>query len=184
LKTVEEKMRLGVWYPQQRKRLSLTAGDPIEHVVRNDVGPATFFPINVKNLHRSRLAVNCTAYLEKIVDVSTSDPLFTTIVEMKWGATTLPTIMIAPGGCRQIDAFFVRESCPQQLLFNAWWTDFSGAVPKLRGPGDFKLTYAVSSANFPLVQQSFVVHLSNTLSEITFKACSPTCQLNHGFASL
>lgn len=48
------------------------------------------------------------------------------------------------------------------------FTDFSGAYPQISGAGDFELTYAAVSENFPVVRGIFRLHIGTQLNDVKF----------------
>lgn len=126
-----------------------------------------FFHINVRNLHREKLAINCYVYLEKAIRrPNTTIPLRT--IEFKWAGTLLPAIGIAPGTARAFDAFFIHHNHPTQLLFNAL-TDSGEYYPQIPpGIGEYEFSYVVMAENFAPARGTFTLDLRAALKDTTF----------------
>jgi len=82
--------------------------------------PARFFHIDVYNRHRSKIATNCYAYLEKARNVQTCKEIAFKTVEYKWAGYILPNAIILPKQTRRLDAFWVAHTAPTKLYFNAF----------------------------------------------------------------
>ena len=166
---VRERIREGLWSASHRRRLRLSPGEPIRGVCRTEEGLADFFPIAVENLHHRRSAANTFAFIEKIVDAQASECLFSTPVEIKWGGTVLPSVMISPGGVRLVDGIFVSHRDPRNAFFNAIWTDFSELIPRIPRAGEFHLTYCINSTSFPPARATFRAIIGKSLDDVSLR---------------
>jgi len=130
-------------------------------------GRARFYHIKVRNLHRQKIAYDCLAYLEKIVDLSTGKEKSFEIVEFKWKGVITREAAILPKEPRYLDAFHIYYDSQNivNLGINRFLIDFSGYEPPytLKGPGTFKLTYVVFSKNFSPARTTFNLHIGNRL---------------------
>lgn len=129
---------------------------------------ARFFHIRVRNLHPRKAAINCYGYIEHAYDISSGRDINIETIEFKWQGYTLPNAVIGPNSSRQLDAFYVFYETPTRLRFNLY-TDFSGYVPRINGPGDFKFIFLVISENFPPARNKFTLHIGNTIDDIHFQ---------------
>ena len=136
-------------------------------------GIARFYHIKVRNLHRQKIAHNCVAYLEKIVDLSTGKEKSFELVEFKWKGVKPREAAIPPKVSRYLDAFLIYYDSPNivHLGINRFLIDFSGYEPPyytLEGPGTFELTYVVFSENFPPARATFKLDIGNKLDDLKF----------------
>lgn len=140
-------------------------------------GIARFYHIKVRNLHRQKIAYDCLAYLEKIVDISTDEEKSFEIVEFKWKGIKTREAAILPKGFRYLDAFHIYYDSLNivYLGINRFLIDFSGygALYILEGPGKFELTYVVFSENFSPTRATFSLHIGNRLDDIKFYNGNP-----------
>ncbi len=174
--TVRERMRTGLWSPSNRRRLQLSAGKPMREVLRTDGQVADFFPIRVENLHHKKTAENAVVFLEKIVQAETSTLLFNRPLEIKWGGSILPSLMIPPGGERPADGFYLLHKDPGTPRFNTVWTDYGGYVPRICQPGVFHCTYCVRSTSFAPAWAEFRVTTGESVEAASFQLADS----NHG----
>lgn len=146
------------WNPSWKNALVLEASQPVNN------GDAMCFHVNVCNRHRGKLAVNCFAYLERVIKHPGTDIPVKTI-EFKWAATPLPSVSIAANTERAFDAFHVTHAQPGIVRFQVF-TDTVGYIPQLpRELGMYELTYAVTSTNFPTARAQFILDLRKSAAE-------------------
>jgi hypothetical protein len=131
--------------------------------------PARYFHIRVRNLHPRKAALNCYAYLERVRDISAHRDIRVETIEFKWAGYTLPNAVIGAGSERRLDAFWVPHNAPNVLQFNVF-ADSTEFIPRIRGPGDFEMTYVVVSENFAPARRTFLLHVGTRLDEIHFRA--------------
>ncbi len=172
---VQERIKNRSWEPRWKNVLTLER-EPTQFsdANRNAPGeprpfPGRFFHIDVCNRHRSKLAVNCYAYLEKAVNSETSKELPFKTVEYKWAGYTMPNATILPKQARRLDAFWIDHRNPTKLWFNAY-VDSSEYIPTVEGDGKYELTYVVVAENFPIARRRFALHLNKSLDLTTFTA--------------
>jgi len=127
-----------------------------------------YFSVRVRNLHPRKTALNCYAYLQHVRNMGTNTDVPVETIEYKWSGYTKPNAIIGPASARSFDAFWVSHQTPTRLGFSVF-TDSSQFVPRISGPGDFVLTYAVVSENFAPIQKEFVLRIGNQLDEIRFE---------------
>jgi hypothetical protein len=161
---IADKIQELQWIPHWKNQLRLERNSSeFEDAMRlPEKAGARFFHIHVRNLHLRKTAVNCYAYLEKAYNLTTNSDIPVETIELKWRAYTLPNAIIGPNSSRQFDAFWLFHHDPTRLQFNIF-TDFSGAYPQISGAGNFELTYAAVSENFPVVRGIFRLHIGNQL---------------------
>lgn len=143
------------WRPRWRKQLRLSRPDPSEGddmvtTVRTDGGPANlpvrFFHLTVENLHRDKMAVGCTAYVENIGDVETGEPIDFRPAELKWAGTRLPSVPIPAGRSRDLDACCILARDPGTIHFVSLSDSGKHMAPVSGRPVD--VSYVVLSENF------------------------------------
>lgn len=134
---------------------------------------ARFFHITVRNLNPYKHARNCYAFLERVYNSNKKELIPTRSIEFKWAGYTLPNATILPGSSRYIDGFYVFHDLPTTPLFNLF-ADSSYFIPRIKGPGDYDLTYLVVSDNFRVVRSQFKLHLSDKLGDIVFEQIRDT----------
>lgn len=129
---------------------------------------ARFFHINVRNLNPYKHARNCYAFIESVQNLSSGEFLPVRTVELKWAGYTLPNATILPLSSRSIDGFFVFHESPNTPHFNLY-SDSGHFYIRIKGPGDYELTYLVVSDNFEPVSSRVRMHLTGTVDEIRFE---------------
>jgi hypothetical protein len=166
---VADKINQRKWNPRWRNELVLerSPGEFTDAYIEGGK-LARFFHINVRNLHRTRIATNCYAYLEKASRIDPPTELAIRMVEYKWEATRLPNVGISAGTTRSLDAFFILHDSPTVLRFNAL-ADSSIFFPKIQGEGEYELSYAVISENFAVASALFKLNLRKSIDETTFE---------------
>jgi len=117
---------------------NITNGQPIQ---------TEWYHIYVKNLHRSKKAFNCFAFLEKIVNLKTSEETRPKTIELHWAGFNFPSATILPKAERVLDGFVIDKRAPNILTVPSFSqsTEFH---PANLYPGEYNLTYRVISQNF------------------------------------
>lgn len=170
---VAKEVRKRKWDPNWRNELLLER-DEKEFDDKVYVGErvARFYHINVRNLHRQKIAHDCVAYLEKIKNLSTGEEKSFELVEFKWKGVKNREAAISPKGFRYLDAFHIFYDSQNivHLGINPFIVDFTGyyELYRLKGPGNFELTFVVFSENFLPVKATFSLHIGNHLDDIKF----------------
>jgi hypothetical protein len=136
---------------------------------RNQQKMARFFHLTVKNRHRSKIAKNCTAYIESSTKLPENVTATLGTVELKWAGYTMPTAAIMPLSERELDAFFIIHDEPNILYFNCF-SDSSYYGMPLLGYGDYILTYVVISENFPIARAAVKATIGNSIGEASLVA--------------
>ena len=164
------------WDANWKNELSLTIGDHIE--VSIPASPpvpskmARWYGIPVTNRHRRKPAVNCYVYLER-AKALTGEPIRYETAEGHWCGYTHPNALIGPQASRRFDAFYVFHENPTKCIVPTH-TGSSLFIPVIVGVGDFELTYAVYSENFPIARGTFDLHIGTQLDEILLRPqCGP-----------
>lgn len=137
------------WNPRHRNELFLErdAKQYFDHLqTSGDTG--RFYYIAVHNLHRSRTATDCYAYLEKAIALDSKSKIQFRSVEFKWAGYNYPSVNIPPRNERSFDAFFILHSDPTRLQFRTF-SDSRECIPQIQGKGKYQLDYLVVSENFP-----------------------------------
>jgi hypothetical protein len=172
IENVKQRMKEGRWDSRWRNELFLDRGpeDLRDPVVRNTGKTGRCFFVGVCNRHRSKTALNCCAYLEKVSALDTGSDIPAQIVEFKWEGYLLPNAHVHAKTVRRFDAFWVLHEDPTQVLFNSPFCDASPFLPNIGGAdSQYRLTYSVLSDNFPPARRSFVLKIARSLDAITFE---------------
>jgi hypothetical protein len=160
---IADKIELASWNPRWKNQLRMER-DPeqfSEHLQTNGkIG--RFFFITVKNLNPYKFARNCYVFPESIYDLGAAKKIPVQIIELKWSGYILPNATIPPSSQRPFDSFFVLQDNPETPCFRIY-SDSIHFIPRIKGPGDYLLTYVVISENFSTVRGTFKMHLDNKL---------------------
>ncbi len=163
------------WTTQTRHQLTLEVASPIWV----DASPAPgrlrrFYHIAVNNLHHRKAAMNCSVYLDAILDLNSNKLTHPNTIEFKWAGTGLPGVRIGPSSSRKFDAcwfehILVGMKIVPQLGFNVL-TDSTDYIPKIKTPGKYQLTFSVVSQDFPPQSANFMLEVGNTLESISISS--------------
>jgi hypothetical protein len=121
-----------------------------------------FFHIDVRNRHASKIATNCYAYLQKMVNLRTATEIPIKTVECKWAGYMQPNAHILPQQARGFDALWIADDNPTRVNFNVH-SDATDYIPRIEGEGRYELTYIVVADNFPAAKKSFILTLNQEL---------------------
>jgi hypothetical protein len=168
-KLIADKVTERKWKPDWRNELVLERNSTeYSDAPFNDPNRLRrYFHINVRNLHSTKVATNCYAYLEKAVRMEPRAEIEIKTIEFKWEGTRLPSVAIAAGTARAFDAVYVFHDSPTVLQFNAL-ADSSGFFPNIHGEGEYELSYMVLSETFPVALATFRLGLRRSMQETTF----------------
>jgi hypothetical protein len=150
------------WRPNWRNELVLEASPrPV------DYKGAECFHVRVKNHHRDKLALNCSAYLEKVIKLpNTEREMPDEMLECKWAATPLPRVSIPAGKSRRFDVCYAQAN---EVVFPPI-TDTPEYIFRIpREEESYELSYLVTSDNFPPVRGRFILDLRNALAETSLR---------------
>jgi hypothetical protein len=129
-----------------------------------------FYYINVRNLHDHKTAMNCYVYLERVSRLGAS---VATIpfgsVELKWSGYTLPNAHILPQTSRPFDAIAIFHTTPTAPGLVTFSDSMGFGYLPIDVAGEYELSYAVVSDNFPIVRASFSLNLSAKLDDTTLR---------------
>ena len=135
-------------------------------------GSGRFFHLHISNQHKATFANDCFGYLSNIKSLDTGKEESCNLSELKWAGTTLPSVRIAPNSTRSLDAFYIDHSKPLQINFSMPWTDSSKYRYGILGPGEFALTYAISSSSFPTISRQFLLNIHPDINKTQFAPAS------------
>jgi hypothetical protein len=170
---IADKVQERGWEPNWKNRLTLTRCSTDYEDTNTTIGMCRFFQIDVTNLHKDKIAVNCYAYLQSANDLATRAAIPIETVEHKWRGHVFPNAAImAQRSHRRFDAFFVPHDSPRELHFNVL-TDSTRLIPRLPGRGPFELTYVVLSENFPEARGVFNLTLADDHGTISLVPVPP-----------
>jgi hypothetical protein len=163
------------WDPNWRNQIILER-DTNEHEdvhIGTQTGPmARYYHIDVRNLHRDKVAFECAAYIQQIRNLTTETNIPTELVELKWKGLKIERTAIPPRQSQYLDVFFVLHDNPDvaNLSINQFLIDYTGFFPPYRliGPADYELTYTIFSYDMPSTKAKFNLHLGTTLNEVRF----------------
>ena len=167
-----ELARRSDWDPAWRKRLKIHRPDPGEgddmvttrFTNRGPTNlPVRFFHLTVTNLHRDKMALDCTAYVESIREAQTGAEIAFRPAEIKWAGTTLPTVPIPAGKSRDIDACRIWNDLPETIDFVSL-SDSGKHMAPIAGQA-IDVVYLVVSANFPLARCTLRIEPGKTAGE-------------------
>lgn len=104
---------------------------------------------------------SCFAYIQRITDKLTGKDLPIYTCELKWEGTHLQGIRIGPGGMKGLDAFVV-QAAPDRSLILKPCTDAINHIVQLPGPQQLRVTYVVTSNEFPDTTVTFDIDYDGT----------------------
>ncbi|HUU94874.1 MAG TPA: hypothetical protein VM487_03975 [Phycisphaerae bacterium] len=176
---VADEVRVRQWDPGWQNELTMLADPPswsdanrVERDVQGNVQrfAARFYHVHVRNHHRSKPAINCYAYLERVENAETEEAIDIRTIEHKWAGYTFPNAIIGPSSQRSFDAFWVPlgEAISlgrRGLRFNVF-ADSTDFIPRVERPGEYLFTYRVISENFRSVTATFRVSADEAFRDI------------------
>ncbi len=151
-----ELARRADWRPDWKNRLLVCRPDPNEGADMRTgtlingapvAAPVRYFHLRVANLHRDRMALGCTAYVEKVTDARTGAAIEFKPTELKWAGTPLPSVPIPAGGARELDACRIWAHDPSTIDFGSL-SDSGRYMAPITGR-TIDVTYVVLSENLP-----------------------------------
>lgn len=161
------------WKPNWKNQLRIERPDEKEYErarIRNPdgtLGPwARYYHLEVQNLNPFSQATNCYGYVEKIVELGDNREEIPRTIELKWGGYVLPNANILPSSKRALDAFYVVENNPYQLMFNVL-TDSTYYQISITSFGDYEITFRVVADNFQPTVSRFRLHFPSRIDKIT-----------------
>ena len=168
---VQRRIDEGKWHPRWRNELALTREPKgFADATQVPIGKlGRFFHIGVHNQHRSKVAMNCCVYLEKIAEIDSGVEFPVKTVEFKWEGYMLPNAHIQSRTVRRFDAFWIEHCHANELKFNSF-CDASYFLPQIAGPGRYELRYVVVADNFPPARSSFILTLPGNLDGTTLES--------------
>lgn len=153
------------WKTGWRNQLDLSESKSASHVKKygEEERPALWFHLIVKNLHKSKQALNCTAFVKEVIS-NGSDPVTPELSELKWKGMALgQSVVIPPGKERKLDAFHIFDDSPENIILglNPFLVDSTAVEEEytLKGPGDFSVRYVLYSDNFSFVERVMTIKI-------------------------
>lgn len=126
-----------------------------------------YFHLKVSNCHISQTALNCYAFLEHVIDLSSNKSLDLKLVEYKWRGVPFPNVVIPYGSFRELDAMLAYHDNPGTINLCSF-SDSPRHIHQIFNPGTYRLTFAVHSQNFPCTRRDFILtNPGTTIEEIT-----------------
>jgi len=156
LQKVRDAVKQHKWSPNWKNRLRLCRHrDECDDMVTAwqtpqgaELKPVRFFHLQIRNEHQRKMALNCVAYVETIVDAVTGEELEVRPAEVKWAGSTLPVVPVMPRGSRDLDACYVLHEEPGMVRF-ATFSDSGKHMGPIGGKTQLDVGYVVVSENFP-----------------------------------
>ena len=175
---VEKKEEVGEWNNNWRDELVLerSSDDIVEadyEWSKESKEPAIFYHVKVRNNHRTKVALRCLSYIERIKNVNTGEEKRLDLIENKWKGIKDTSVQIPPyKKPRKFDGFFVFKNKYHEayLGYNRAITDFTGYHQeyKLKAPGEYEISYVVYSENFFPARATFKLKLTSNIKDIEF----------------
>jgi hypothetical protein len=161
--TVRHLVETGQWSVDWRSELVLERdpAKPFDDADWKNGDRGRYFQITVKNRHRSNVARDCSAYLEKATRLDPRESIPLNTFELKWDGFMAPYANVLPLQSRRFDGGCVAHSRPGQLLFLSPFADADKAPHMTMGR--YELTYVVLSSNFPAAHGTFILNLDSRL---------------------
>lgn len=165
---ISEKLRSGEWRTDTRNSLSLElAAPPFTDALQTGGAMRRFYHISVRNNHHRKAALYCYAHLDAVLNLGTNKLARPKTIEFKWAGTPLPCVRIGPSTVRDFDGVDFMVTTPIQPKF---WpiTDSPDYMPRLGGPGKYRLSFSVVSQNFGAVTGDFILEYAQTPESVVF----------------
>jgi hypothetical protein len=149
------KIREASWNPNWRNELKMEyIAEGIPARVITNTNPAeydthTFYHFKVSNLNARKVALNCSAYIEKIE--TEGIPQYTpSLAELKWKNQVQDSLSIPPGESRLLDAYRIPSNREWIMLaINTHLIDYQGLpLEYILREGVHVITYVIYSENF------------------------------------
>jgi hypothetical protein len=164
---IEQQIKISGWNNQWKNKLdiSINPGYSDAPKINGDIGRHYF--LRIDNLHKGKIALNCTAYVKSIFNKTNNINFTTETVELKWAGSLVPSVAIMPKSYRLLDAFFVLNSQPDLLRFLSF-SDSRKHLPPLKGIGEYEIVYIVVSEYFPLLEIKTNINITGNVDTISF----------------
>jgi hypothetical protein len=165
---ITQKLNNGEWQADARNCLTLEQADPPYTSASLKGGPPTrFYHVGVGNNHYQKAALGCQAYLVEFEHLATRKLTRPKTVEIKWAGTPLTGVRIGPKTVREFDGILIILSSPIEARF--WMiSDSPDYIPRLAGPGRYRLRFSVVSHNFGTATSDFILEYGQTAASIHF----------------
>jgi hypothetical protein len=164
------------WKPDWRVHLMIErdanqfASERHNHPAYPEGRPVRYYHLAIRNPHIRKTAFGCHAYVNRITNRTSGLDLLIKTVEYKWRGVGFPSVIIPPMVTRELDAFFVYEDRPSELLMGCFSDSPSHMRPHLE-PGQYHITFAIHSENFPDIERTFVLEFDGrAIQSLLFKA--------------
>lgn len=165
---IAEQVSTGKWQKESRNTLSLAvATPPYSDAMQNNGMMRRFFHVAVRNNHYRKAALDCYVYLDEVENIEKKTKPSVKTAEFKWAGTLLAGVRIGPNAVREFDAvnFFI-----QTPIAPRFWalTDSPDYLPRLDGPGKYRLRFSVQSQNFGTISTDFMFEFGQTPETAVF----------------
>ncbi len=162
-KKIENEIDTAGWKPYWRRELSLSVEkEPELRTDKRNGKVACYYHLQVKNLHKSKPALNCKVLITDIKDKNGKSLTPSELSELKWKGTIASTLTIFPREMRHIDAFHVYCTSRDEIYLgiNPYMVD-SQAIEEeytLKAVTEkLEITFSLYSDNFSVVKETFTV---------------------------
>jgi hypothetical protein len=114
------------WKPNWRARLTIErdakqlAKELHGHPNFPSGRPVRYYHLVIRNTHIRKTAFGCHAYVTRMTNVTSGTDVPIKTVEYKWRGVGFPSVIIPPGVNRELDAFFVYDDRPSELLMGCF----------------------------------------------------------------
>lgn len=167
-KLVEEQINIAGWNNKWKNKLDISVHPNFFDAPKVDGGKGRHYFLKITNLHKDKIAFNCTAYIKSIIDKPSRVNLTSETVELKWSGSKVPMVTIMPASYRLLDAFCVLHNHPSTLFFLSY-SDSLIHLPPLTGIKHYEVDYLIVSENFPLAEKKTNIKVTGDIDSITFE---------------
>ncbi|MGA2466287.1 MAG: hypothetical protein ABSH06_18290 [Thermodesulfobacteriota bacterium] len=164
---IEQQIKQSGWNNQWKNKLDISIHPNYSDADKQSGDVGRHYFLRIDNLHKDKIAFNCTAYVKSIVNKTNNLAFPTETVELKWAGSLVPSVTIMPKSCRLLDAFFVLHSKPDRLRFSSFSDSLKHLGP-LTGTREYEIVYIVVSENFPLLEIKTNINITGNVYTISF----------------
>ena len=165
---IERQIRQSGWSNEWKNELDISIHPRYSNAYKQDGDVGRHYFLRIDNLHKDKIAFNCTAYVKSIVCKAGNIAFPTETVELKWAGSVVPSVAIMPKSCRLLDAFYVLKSKPDLLIFSSFSDSLRHLAP-ISGIRKYEIVYVVVSETFPVVEIKTIINITGKLDTISFK---------------
>jgi hypothetical protein len=168
---IESKIIEQGWSNHWKNKLQASVSPSFMVVKQYDNIDGTFYHLKVENLHKDKIARNCTATIKSIIDLTNRKDITSETVELKWAGTIIHSVSIMPQTFRLLDAFFVKHNTPSTIQFLSY-ADSPYHLPGISGTTNYEITYLILSENFLPIEIKTFIGIKGDIETIDFHEIS------------